>query len=124
MIRGYANDLLRSGTNTIADFSGGSYALPDTWQSGDTGFGYTSSDVSVQGSNKFQNNPCPGGTALAAPGCYAPFSQVAPGDIVADSATSQTAGQVFTITNRVTVSVGQAAKNYQTTLTYNNTAVY
>lgn len=129
-VRAFALDFLRAGAlATIPDFSGGTYASPDTWQSGDTGFGYTSSDTLVQGVNKFQASTCPGGTALASPGCYAPFSQTAPGDIVADH-TANVSGtpitdEEFTITYRVTTSSSQAAApSYATTIVYSVTPIY
>lgn len=129
VIRTYATDLLRSpGDFTISNFNGGSYASPDAWQSGDTGFGYTSSDTSIQGSNKFQSDPCPGGSALASPGCYAPFTQTGPGDIVADHTNNVTGSPItnesFTITLRATVAALQQATKYQTVLVYAITPVY
>lgn len=129
VVRAFATDSLRSSGNfTIGNFSGGSYALPDTWQSGDTGFGYTSSDTLVQGSNKFQADPCPGGTALASPGCYAPFSGSAPGDIIADHTSNVTGSPIvdeaFTVTLRSTVGAAQQAAQYQTVLVYTITPLY
>lgn len=129
VIRAFANDYLRnSGLQTIPDFTGGSYAAPDSWQSSDTGLGYTSNDTSVQGANKFQAATCPGGNALASPGCFAPFSQSAPGDIVADHASGVSGTPVtneqFTLTYRVTAPSGQAANSYQTTIIYSALPVY
>ncbi len=128
VVRLAATDFMRSGSFTIPDFTGGTYASPDSWQSGDTGFGYTSSDTSVQGVNKFQAATCPGGSTLAAPGCYAPYSQTKPGDIVADHTAavsgSPISGEQFTITHRVTTSATQAARPYTTVLTYAVTAIY
>lgn len=129
MVRLAATDSLRtSGNFTIPAFSGGSYASPDTWQSGDTGFGYTSSDTTIQGANKFQSATCPGGTALAAPGCFAPYSQTGPGDIVADHTDnvsgSAISSEQFTITHRLTTTATQAAGQYIAALLYTITAVY
>lgn len=129
VVRAFATDFLRSAGNfTVDDFNGGTYAAPDTWQAGDTGFGYTSSDTSVQGSNKFQNNPCPGATALVSPGCYAPFSATAPGDIIADHTSNVTGtaitNEAFTITLRTTVAATQPAARYQTILVYSITPIY
>lgn len=129
VVRAFATDFLRSpGNFTIGNFNGGTYASPDTWQASDTGFGYTSSDTLVQGVNKFQNNPCPGGTALAAPGCFAPFSASAPGDIIADHTSNVTgtpiSGQAFTITLKAQVSATQAAAQYQTIFVYSITPLY
>lgn len=129
VVRAFATDFLRSADNyTVSNFNGGTYASPDTWGGSDTGFGYTSSDTSVQGSNKFQVNPCPGGTALASPGCYAPFSASAPGDIIADHTSNVTGtpitDQAFTITLRATVNATQQAARYQTILVYTITPLY
>jgi hypothetical protein len=129
VVRLAALDYLRSSGNvTIPDFSGGTYASPDSWQSGDLGFGYTSSDTTIQGVNKFQNNPCPGGGGLLAPGCYAPYSQAKPGDIVADHTGNVTGSPIvseqFTITHSLTVGSSQAATNYAVALLYSVTALY
>jgi len=128
IIRLAVSDYLTSGSLTIPDFTGGSYASPDSWQSGDTGFGYTSDDTDVQGVNKFQSSPnCPGGSALASPGCYAPYSHTRPGDIVADYTTNVTGSPVsnqFTITHRLTTSATQAASSYSAILIYTITALY
>jgi hypothetical protein len=129
VVRSYITDLLRAANNqTIGNFGGGSYASPDSWQSGDTGFGYTSSDTSVQGANKFQAATCPGGSALAAPGCYAPFATSGPGDVVADHTTSVTGSpitdQQFTMTYRVTTTATQPATKYMTSIIYSITPVY
>ncbi|HEX5455988.1 MAG TPA: hypothetical protein VFW77_01340 [Candidatus Saccharimonadales bacterium] len=126
-IRAFAASLLTSGSHTIPGFTGGSYATPDSWQSGDTGFGYTSDDTSVGGSNKFQNNPCPGGSSLAAPGCYAPFSLSAPGDVLADFAgpvTGSNASASYTITNRITADPSQTASTYSAIIVYTIVANY
>lgn len=128
VIRLAATDLLRGGSFTVPDFNGGTYASPDSWQSGDTGFGYTSSDTTIQGVNKFQAATCPGGSTLSAPGCYAQYSQSKPGDIVADHTTSITGSPVsneqFTITHRITASPTQAAQTYAMALLYGITAIY
>lgn len=105
-----------AGSSTISGFSGGTYASPDSWQGGDTGFGYTSSDTNVQSVNKFQAGTCPGGSAVAAPGCYAPLATAGPGDIVADN-TAPVSGtpilnEQFTLTYRVTATATQTAGSY------------
>ena len=127
-VRLAATDNLRYGSFSIADFIGGSYASPDAWQGGDTGFGYTSSDTDVQGVNKFQSDPCPGGSTLVTVGCYAPYSQTKPGDIVADhtAVTTQTpiTNEQFTVTHRITAPASQAAGRYSTVLIYTVTAIY
>lgn len=129
IIRAFITGALQAGTYSIGDFSGGTYAAPDSWQSGDTGFGYTSSDTSVQGSNIFQAATCPGGSVLAAPGCYAPFSHTGPGDIVADHTAAVTGSPItneaFTIYYRVTASATQQAnRGYSTTIVYSVTPKY
>jgi hypothetical protein len=105
-----------SGMFSLPSFNGGTYASPDSWQSGDLGFGYTSSDSSVAGANKFQAATCPGGSALAAPGCYAPLTSGSVGDIVADNA-GPVAGtpiinETFTLTYRLASSPTQSAGVY------------
>jgi hypothetical protein len=129
-IRAFATTQLRSSTGayTIPAFTGGSYASPDAWQSGDLGLAYTSSDTSVQGSNKFQSSPCPGGSTFATPGCYAPFTTTGPGDIVADHGSgvsgSSVTNEQFTLTYRVTVSNTQAAARYSNVIVYTNTVTF
>ena len=116
IIRQYAGGLLTDGTNTIPMFSAGSYAAPASWGTGfcsgtTCGYGYTSNDTTIQGSNLFSS-----GTL------YAPFSQTPSGDIVADhtAAVDGTSGAVsnesFTITHKVAVTALQAAKTYQATV--------
>lgn len=119
VIRAFTTDLLKSvgGTHQIENFSAGSYASPASWSGSETGFGYTSSDTSIQGLDKFA-----GGTL------YAPFSQTGPGDIVADH-TSTVAGtsisnEAFNITYKVKVPASQAATNYTSTVVYTATAQY
>lgn len=118
VIRAFTTDYLRStnGNHTISDFTGGTYASPAAWGAS-TGYGYTSSDTSIQGFDKFGS-----GTL------YAPFSQTGPGDIVADH-TSTVSGtpitdEEFTITSRVTTSNTQASATYSTTVVYTATAQY
>jgi hypothetical protein len=128
-VRAFAVDLLRAPSNaTIGAFSGGSYANPDSWQAGDTGFGYTSNDTTILGGNKFQASTCPGGTVLSGAGCYAPFSLAKPGDIIADHTDNVTAAPIinesYTITLRATATALQQAARYQTTLVYAVTPVY
>jgi len=121
VIRAYKTGLLRhsAGVITIPDFSAGSYSSPAAWGGSDYGFGYTSSDTSIQGVNIFSPATCLGG---GSPPCYAPFSSTAPGDIVADhtSAVSGTpiTNQAFTLTYKLKVSAIQAAGGYNTTLIY------
>ncbi len=127
IIRAYLAQPLSNKSYTINAFNGGTYAAPNTWASGDTGFGYTSSDTSIGGSNIFQSNPCPGGSAYVAPGCFAPYSTTAPGDIIADQASGvvgSPASDTFTITNRVTVTPVQSATTYSGVIVYSLTPNY
>lgn len=127
-VRAVATSNLTGTAGTIPNFSGGSYASPNAWPSGTAGFGYTSSDTSVQGSNIFQASPCPGGGTYASPGCFAPYSQTATGDIIADNTTgangTSISNEQFTITSRVTASGTAQAGQYITTLIYNAAAIY
>jgi hypothetical protein len=111
--------ILSNPSVTIPDFNGGTYASPDAWQGGDYGFGYNSSDTSVQGSNIFNNNPCPGG---GTPPCYAPVTSTSPGDIIADHIAtvsgSPISNQQNTITYKVQTQSIQEAGKYNTTLVY------
>lgn len=127
VIRVFITDYLRSivGDFTIPDFNGGTYVSPDGWLASDRGFGYTSSDTSVQGSNKFGSTPCPGG---GDPPCYAPFSHDPPGEIVADHTANVSgdpiSGEVFTIKCKVMTDNAKEAANYLTTIVYTITAQY
>ncbi|MCL5409422.1 MAG: hypothetical protein M1607_01005 [Patescibacteria group bacterium] len=128
VIRSFTTDLLKSASNpslSIGNFNGGSYASPDAWQSGDRGFGYHSSDTLIQGVNKFNGSPCPGGNNGD---CFAPFSQTAPGDIVADHTTNVTGSPLsdeqFTITYQVKTDATQAAADYATVVVYTINAQY
>ncbi len=125
VVRGYATGLLTQAALTIGMFDGGTYASPGAWLGGDTGYGYTSSDTSIQGSNIFNGGPCAGG---GTPPCYAPWSLTAPGDIIADHTNTVSGTPVvseqFTITHRVTTDASQTDGEYTTTIIYNITAKY
>ena len=126
VVRSYVTDILRaSNNNTIGMFDGGSYASPDAWLGADTGFGYTSDDSDVQGTNKFSPATCAGG---GPPPCYAPFSQTAPGDIVADHTASvlgtPITNQAFILTLKVKTTPTQAASTYNTVTVYSITPIY
>lgn len=118
VVRAFVTDYLRSGDGltTIADFTGGTYASPASWGSS-TGYGYTSSDTTIGGSDKF------GGGTL-----YAPFSHTGPGDILADHTSTVTGSSIsneqFTVTHKVTVASTLAAKSYATIVVYTTTAQY
>ena len=127
VVRAFLSGLLTSTlyADTISNFDGGSYVSPDEWLAGDRGFGYTSSDTSVQGNNIFGSTPCLGG---GDPPCYAPFATSAPGDIVADH-TSTVSGtpisnEAFTVTYQVKTGADQVASPYSTTVIYTITPVY
>jgi hypothetical protein len=125
IIRGYATALLTNGGFNIGMFNGGTYVSPDAWLVGDIGYGYTSSDTSIQGANKFNGSPCAGG---GSPPCYAPWSLTAPGDIIADHTSlvsgSPIVNEGFTITHRVTTDSSQQNGDYTTTIIYNITAIF
>lgn len=126
-IRARASGLLTYGAQTIPWFNGGSYALPDSWQAADRGIGYTTDDTLVGGANKFQAATCPGGTARVAPGCYAPFSTTASGDVIADHASGITGSPIteqFVLTARTTVSATQPAGMYSTAIVLSATATF
>lgn len=127
-VRAYATGNLTGGAFSILGFSGGTYSEPDAWLGGDTGLGYTSSDTLVQGVNKFQAATCPGGSTLAAPGCFAPFSNSQPGDIVADhepvASGMSINNDTYTITYKVTAPATQAATQYTTNVVYSVVPVY
>lgn len=97
-------DIATTIANIVADWTS-----PAAWPG--SGFGYTSNDTSVQGSNRFNN-----GTYYA----YIPTRDgtTNPGDIVADETTPQTSGQEFMITYKVQTSATQAAGRYTTNLVY------
>lgn len=120
VIRSSLASLPTYGGATINLFDGGSYANPDTWQVGDTGVGYTSSDTSVQGVDRFQPVTCLGSTPKVAPGCYAPFTVGGQGDVVADNpgplAGVPITGEIFNLNVRVSVPSTQKSGNYATTL--------
>lgn len=125
-IRAYIEQLpTNQYSDTIGLFNGGSYAAPDEWQIGDTGYGYTSNDNLVAGSNRFNPLSCAGG---GSPPCFAPFATVSPGDVVADNPGpiqgSAIANENFIITHRVTVNSTQAQGTYSTNIIYSVTTRY
>jgi|GEM_PF-1969756 len=117
----YMNDFLKSDaypTKQIPAFSG-TWATPITWGAGQYGFGYTTNDSSVQGSNRFL-----GATK------YCSYKTVAPFDIIADNVgpingvTGSVSNEQFVVTNRVSVSSSQEASKYSGTILYLVTANY
>jgi len=122
IIQLYKTDNLRSilyPSVTISDFSAGSYSTPAAWGPTNYGFGYTSSDTTIQGINKFNPVTCSGGGSSP---CFAQISSSAPGDIVADhTATvsgSPISNEQFDITYKLQVPQTQIASPYTTTLVY------
>ena len=103
---------------TVANFSG-TWDAPLVWNAGTYGFGYSSSDTSVQGENRFDSH-----------NKFAAFSQTAPGDICADhtDAINGTTGAVFDedfiIYYKVAVPEDQPASNYKTYSIFTVTANY
>lgn len=125
-IRAYTTGSLQTdGGNIIPMFSGGTYATPDAWLGGDIGYGYTSSDTSINGANLFNPVTCLGGGGGP---CYAPFSTIAPGDVVADDLNTITGSPIlnesFTITHRVTANPSQVSGLYHTVLVFSAAAKY
>lgn len=126
VVRAFINQLPTSQNNdTIPLFTGGTYASPDAWLGGDTGYGYTSNDSLVDGANRFGATPCAGG---GNPPCYAPFTTAAPGDIVVDHTDpiqgTPLTNQNFIVTHRVTTAATQTAGTYTTLVIYTITARY
>ncbi len=118
-IKGYINQLLTSlayPSITIPNFSC-LWSAPCSWSG--YGFGYTSNDTLVQGSNRFNN-----GTY------YAAYAGSSPGDVVADhtaavnGSTGAVSNEQFTLTHKVSVQSSQTASKYQTTATFVVTANY
>lgn len=117
----YLNQILTSTaypTQTVANFTG-TWTSPQTWNSGTYGFGYTSFDTLIQGSNRFVS-----GTKFAG------FSTSSPGDIVADhtdvvdGTTGAVSDEQFTIQYKIAVSAIQAATTYSAYIYYIATANY
>lgn len=125
-IRAYLPALpLSAQFDVIGAFDGGTYAVPGAWEDGDTGYGFTSNDSTIQGVNLFGSSPCAGG---GSPPCFAPFSLTPPGEIVADHTDlivgTGVANENYIVTHRVTVNPTQPAGAYQTLVIYSATAKY
>ncbi|OGD56423.1 hypothetical protein A2V71_04825 [Candidatus Berkelbacteria bacterium RBG_13_40_8] len=109
VVRSYITQVLTSldyPSKTINNYAG-TWASPTTWSG--YGFGYTSSDTDVQGSNRFGS-----GTK------YCAFLLVPSGDIVADhtaaiNGSTGAANDDWTITYKVATSPSQEASTYRTT---------
>jgi len=121
VVRAYKTQVLTNQSNpseTISDFSAGSYAAPSAWSG--YGYGYTSNDTLIQGVAKFPGSGACLGSGTAP--CYAPFSSSSPGDIVADHTASVSGNPIsseqFTVTYKVSVPATQAGGKYTTTIIY------
>ncbi len=93
----------------------GSWATPASWTG--TGFGYTSNDTSVSGSNRFSTASLFAGVPIGGPG-----------DVVADNPgpVSGTAisNESFLITTKIAVPSTQAAGTYRTTVVFTAIPTY
>ena len=110
LILGYATGPLAFQTNQINHYSG-TNSSPTSWTG--EGFGYTTNDSSLFGGtpNRFTN---------AGPK-YAGFSQIAPGEPIADNpgpVLTPILNEQFTISYRVTADPFTPAGNYKTTIIY------
>ena len=114
----------QNGTETIADLDA-TYASPKAWLSG-IGFGYTTNDVTIAGSQKWNQNPCPGDGGP--PLCYAAFSHTGPGDVVADHEDNLNDGPIideeFVLTYKAVTQATQVAGTYSTTIVYTVVPTY
>ena len=71
--------------------------------------------------NRFNSGTCLGG---GAPPCFAPYSLVGAGEVIAD-ASSPATNDAYTITNKVSIDgATQQAGKYQTTVLYSAYATY
>lgn len=100
----YTSGLLTSGVTTLPMY-GGTWTTPTTWTG--AGFGYTSSDTSVSGSNRF------GGATL-----YAGIAVGGPGHVVADSSAASPNGDAHTLSYRISTTSTQAAGLYAGSLMF------
>ena len=107
------------GTQTIQNFTYGTYANPQPWatlckdDSNYCGFGFTSSDPSVEGSNRYNN-----GTEYT----YFPTDSSTPVRVMDYS--SKVSSQSYLITYRISAPVTQRPGPYTTTIVYIITAQY
>lgn len=105
-------------TQTISNYTG-TWSSPTTWSAGTYGFGYTSYDNLIQGSNRFNSG-----------NFFAGFSQTPTGDIIADhtdlvnGTTGPVSNEQFTIRYKVAVPATQVASKYATDVIYVITANY
>jgi hypothetical protein len=108
------------GSQTIQNFTFGTYADPQPWEgyyckdnANYCGFGFTSSDSSVEGTNRYNN---------ATEYTYFPTDSSNPVRVM-DYPSSVT-GQSYAITYRISAPLTQRPGSYQTTIVYVITAQY
>jgi|GEM_PF-1220213 len=94
---------------TIPNYSG-TYSSPSSWSG--TGFGYTSSDPDISGSNKWASSTN-----------FCAFNSSPPGDIVADheaaiNGSTGNANDTYIIAYKVVAPSAQPASTYRTTINY------
>lgn len=112
----FATQLLTSGSNTIANWTGTNGTPTTLSGTGTSAFGYTTNDSNLGG-----------GTATrftSASNLYAGFASSGPGDIVADNTSTPVTSDAFTVTYRLRTGSVQQAGTYTTTLVYINTGTY
>lgn len=98
----YVNNAATYSSASIPMYSS-PWSAPTSWSG--NGFGYTSNDTSVVGSNRF------GGATK-----YAGLKLGGPGDVVADNSASAVSGDNYTLTYQVQVSTTQPAGRYRATI--------
>lgn len=96
-----ATGVLTANSSTLAMYSA-PWSAPTTWSG--TGFGYTSSDASVSGSNRFGTSTMYAGVSIGA------------ADVIADFPSASPSGDVYTLGYKVESSPTQAAGSYSTSL--------
>ncbi|OGY60217.1 MAG: hypothetical protein A3F24_00570 [Candidatus Colwellbacteria bacterium RIFCSPHIGHO2_12_FULL_44_17] len=119
-ITAYETGVLTSGIlNTIGNWDG-THGSPSNWagnciSNSECGFGYNTSDSTLSGGtgNRFVDGDSCGADSK----CWAGFGTSGPGDAVADAGAPVT-GQATTMTYKASVSVTQAAGQYQNTVIY------
>jgi hypothetical protein len=112
----WQTQLLTSGANTIANWTGTNTSPTTLSGTGTSAFGYSTNDSNLGGgtANRF----------TSASNLFSGFTTSGPGDIVADNTTTPVSNDQFTVTYRLRTSGTQANGTYSTTLIYINTATY
>jgi hypothetical protein len=125
IVKAYASDFLRS-INYVSEYIDsfvGTWLSPQAWSgfckdnANFCGFGYTSNDTNVQGSNRFNSGAN-----------FASYTQSSPGDVVADNlgpingSTGAVTNEQFTLTHKASVLPTQVSSKYQTSIYYLVTA--